>query len=106
MSDHLPVVMELETDQEIVILNSSGLAAITSKMKLRSIIITNELEIRWTATDTQWVQVQIFNVLGQEVFSNSIPANRSSSIDVSHLASGMYYLHSDVSQTPLKFVKQ
>lgn len=107
MSDHLPVVMELETDEEIVILEHSDFDTTLPKLKLRSTIVTDQLSLNYTRLEHPNMQLSIINLLGQVVWNGTWDAQGAKTINVEHMASGVYYLKTDLPfAAPLKFVKQ
>lgn len=106
MSDHLPVVMELETDQEIVILNGTDIDANFPKLKLHKTLVHDELTIEYLNPSQPHIRLSILNILGQEVWADQWDAGGTKTVLISSLASGIYYLNSDLPlATPLKFVK-
>jgi hypothetical protein len=105
-SDHLPVVMELETDQEIVILNGTDIEANFPKLKLHKTLVHDELTIEYLNPSQPHIRLSILNILGQEVWAEQWDAGGTKTVLISSLASGIYYLNSDLPlATPLKFVK-
>lgn len=103
MSDHLPVVMELETDQEIVLLNvpqNSPLQPFSLKNTLVSDIIT----IYNPGDNTKDDRFGIFNTLGQELLEFKTSTN-TTILNVEKFVKGVYYITNKSSNQTLKFLK-
>lgn len=103
MSDHLPVVMELETDQEIVLLNvpqNSPLQPFSLKNTLVSDIIT----IYNPGDNTKDDRFGIFNTLGQELLEFKTSTN-TTILNVAKFVKGVYYITNKSSNQTLKFLK-
>ncbi len=103
MSDHLPVVMELETDQEIVILDIPQ-QQLAQPFSLKRTLVSDVLTVYSPQGDTQDDSFVVFNTLGQEILNFKTKAN-TTIIDVSQLAKGVYYLTNTSSNKTLKFLK-
>jgi len=103
MSDHLPVVMELETDQEIVILEVPQ-QQLAQPFSLKRTLVSDVLTVYSPQGDTQDDSFVVFNTLGQEILNFKTKAN-TTIIDVSLLAKGVYYLTNTSSNKTLKFLK-
>jgi endonuclease/exonuclease/phosphatase family metal-dependent hydrolase len=103
MSDHLPVVMELVTDQEIVILDVPQ-QMVVQPFSLKSTLVSDVLTVYSPQGDTQDDSFVVFNTLGQEILNFKTKAN-TTIIDVSQLAKGVYYLTNTSSNQTLKFLK-
>ena len=103
MSDHLPVVMELETDQEIVILDIPQ-QMVVQPFSLKSTLVSDVLTVYSPQGDTQDDSFVVFNTLGQEILNFKTKAN-TTIIDVSQLAKGVYYITNKSSNQTLKFLK-
>ncbi|RMA58921.1 T9SS type A sorting domain-containing protein [Ulvibacter antarcticus] len=105
MSDHLPVVMELETNKEIVL---SGIEFDTSEalVTLKNTVVTDNLFLKISQEVTEPVSFRIYNTLGQEIMQLTTKPSEEISIDLSQLDSGIYYLKNDLpfSETT-KFLK-
>lgn len=103
-SDHLPVVMDLETPQNILSIDS-----FTQNINFSgSNLVTDELVLTFNSfSDVK--KLIIYNQLGQVVkeFSaiNSGINNKKLRLDVNNLSNGLYYLKSTNQQKPLKFIK-
>jgi endonuclease/exonuclease/phosphatase family metal-dependent hydrolase len=103
MSDHLPVVMELETDQEIVILDIPQ-QMVVQPFSLKNTLVSDVLTLYSPQWNTQDDSFGVFNTLGQEILNFKTKAN-TTTIDVSQLAKGVYYLTNTSSNQTLKFLK-
>jgi len=105
MSDHLPVVMEFETNKEIVLSVSEATQSVPL-IQLEKTIVSNVLSIQISEAVAQPTVLSVYNVFGQRILKfNSLPATMMQ-IDVSHLAEGIYYLKSNISNSqPIKFLK-
>ncbi|CAI8356674.1 MAG: Uncharacterised protein [Flavobacterium sp. SCGC AAA160-P02] len=100
-SDHLPIVMEIETPQNTLSTDSHPkIYFFGSNMteNYLKISIPSNLEIS---------QIYIYNSIGQMI--QSVPLKNAIdhiiTIDVQHLSNGIYYLSHPKIDTPLKFVK-
>ncbi len=101
-SDHLPVVMEIETPENTLSTESYSEAI----QFFNSNIIEDFLEISIN-TDTTIKELNIYNINGQLVKSVSTKnlLDNSIRINVQHLSNGIYYLSAQNLSKPLKFVK-
>ena len=102
-SDHLPVVMELETNETL-------LSIPTYQTESFQIIGTNmvdtTLEVQIHNQSLSTNKLYIFNTLGQVVKSIPLGTSNRLSIDVSGLKNGIYYIRmSNTNVQPLKFIK-
>lgn len=103
MSDHLPVVMELETDQEIVILNTPNLET-ENVFQLTKNYTQNTLQYK-SNTSTP-LQFDVYSTTGQKITSFVAKSGENGILDVSYIASGVYFLVERSSLVkPLKFLK-
>ncbi len=98
-SDHLPVVMEIETPS-----NTLSVAEVHSPLKfMGSNVVSNFLEINANLSfDVH--KIEIYNQIGQLVMEKIIQ-NGNVQIDVSQLANGIYYVKTKSQLIPLKFLK-
>lgn len=105
MSDHLPVVMELETNKEFV-LSTTEFDTVHAKIELESTLVASELRIHISSDISENVSFEIYNTLGQKVVPVPTSSATNRTIDVSYLANGMYYLKNNLSVgKPIKFLK-
>ena len=103
MSDHLPVVMELETDQEIVFLERAD-QTVVQPFSLKSTLVSNVLTLFTPQIDLQHRHFSIYNTMGQEMLGFDANTN-TTAIKVSQLARGIYYITNQYTKQTLKFVK-
>jgi hypothetical protein len=100
-SDHLPVTLELQTNQSLSTpkINASQKLTISG-----SNLIDNTLKLKAHTSVLNHLEVYIFNSLGQVVKTIDVN-NALISIDVSQMNTGIYYITSSKFQfKPLKFV--
>lgn len=103
MSDHLPVVMELETDQEIVILDTPQ-QPLVQPFSLKNTLVSQQLTVYAPQWDIQSDTFGVFNSLGQEILGFKINA-ATTLVNVAQLAKGVYYITNKSSNQTLKFLK-
>jgi endonuclease/exonuclease/phosphatase family metal-dependent hydrolase len=103
MSDHLPVVMELETDQEIVILDTPQ-QPLVQPFSLKNTMVSQQLTVYAPQWDIQSDTFGVFNTLGQEILGFKINA-ATTLVNVAQLAKGVYYITNKSSNQTLKFLK-
>lgn len=105
MSDHLPVVMEMTTNKTI--LNTENFTFESAQpFKLRSSLVRENLQISVNMNFSQTLRFTIYNVLGQKILESSTHKKDEIAIDVSSLSNGIYYIKSNIPNTPtLKFLK-
>lgn len=103
-SDHLPVVMELETQQTLTI--SSEIYAENLLSFSAGNIVTDLLELKINPNKLKNSTLFIYNQLGQRVLDYYIDSETLITLDVAHLSPGIYYLTNDkFNIEPLKFLK-
>lgn len=98
-SDHLPVVLEVETPQNVLRVNEYY----TSVSFTRSNLVENNLEL---SIHNPIKKVYIYNQLGQRVLSRQVSNQKKLRLDVSTLSKGLYFLKTQNNQAPLKFIKK
>ncbi len=103
MSDHLPVVMELETDQEIVILDTPQ-QPLVQPFSLKNTLVSQQLTVYAPQWDIQSDTFGVFNTLGQEILGFKING-ATTLVNVAQLAKGVYYITNKSSNQTLKFLK-
>ena len=103
MSDHLPVVMELETDQEIIFLDRAD-QTVVQPFSLKSTLVSNVLTLFTPQVNIQHRLFSIYNTLGQEILSFDTATN-TTVVGVSQIANGIYYITNHYTKQTLKFVK-
>ncbi|MEQ6123320.1 T9SS type A sorting domain-containing protein [Pseudotenacibaculum sp. MALMAid0570] len=102
VSDHLPVVMEIETPQNT--LSTESYSQIVQFQN--SNIVENSLDLKFS-NNLKIKDLNIYNTNGQLIKSvklKNVPEN-TLTIDVQHLSKGIYYLSAQNLNKPIKFVK-
>jgi len=104
MSDHLPVIMELETPENTLGIEKQQL--IKPIVFTRGNIINNWLEMT-SNIDLTGANFVIYNQLGQSVFSRILSQSNTIKYNLSNLTPGVYYIKIGLPNfiKPLKFVK-
>jgi endonuclease/exonuclease/phosphatase family metal-dependent hydrolase len=97
MSDHLPVVMELETNQAFL-----AVEQVSSANILRGNVVSDFLPLQISSLNNE-LEYNIYNNLGQLIKKGIINDNNSQ-LDVTTLEKGLYILKI-VNFKPLKFIK-
>lgn len=104
MSDHLPIVMNLETNKEIVLSNDDFL--VKNAVVVENTVVTDKLNLRLDSNFSENISFEIYSALGQRLLEFTSESSEYISIDVSQLASGVYYLKTNLPGSPtFKFVK-
>lgn len=104
MSDHLPVVMDIETNKNIVL--SSQDFATEVPISLEATLVNEKLNIRLGSNVFGNVSFEVYNTIGQKLLEYRSENNQYISVDISLLANGIYYLKSNIPNAPtFKFVK-
>lgn len=105
MSDHLPVIMELETNKQIILATEEFELA-EALLQLEKTIVSEDLQLNFSQTPERLVSIEIFNTLGQKVLEKTSQNQTSVFIDVSSLSEGVYYLKTNLNTTQtIKFLK-
>ena len=103
MSDHLPVVMELQTNEQL--LSTSEFAETTSFNFVRGNVTANELAFVLNSPQKNNEYV-IYDVLARKLIYGKIENNDITNVDVSRLPKGIYYLKIENYTETKKFIKQ
>ena len=103
MSDHLPVVMELETNEQL--LNISESQAITTFNFIRGNVVDTQLSFVLNSSQKD-NEYSIYDVLARKLIVGKIQNNDITRIDVSNLPKGIYYLRIDNFADTKKFIKK
>jgi len=104
MSDHLPVVLDLETNKEIVL--STPHIAAKDLINLNETIVTRWLHIEVSPSVQKDLSIEIYNALGQRVFIHHATDQGLITLDIAAFADGIYFLKTNHPQIPtLKFLK-
>lgn len=103
-SDHLPIVMDLVTEKEIVL--STPEFVVQNPLTVKETLVKDFLNLEIHPDFANQLSFEIYNVLGQKLLDIS-PSNQSKlSIDLRSFADGVYYLKTNLSSIPtVKFVK-
>ena len=104
MSDHLPVVMTLETNKEFETFSGIDFEASEAALKLKNTVVTETLSFVVSDATQYPIDIAIYNVLGQRIKNHTLFGRGSLEVDVSELASGVYYVKSSISGSTLKFI--
>ena len=104
MSDHLPVVMELETPENTLAIEN--ITTINPVFFIKGNLVSNWLELQLNS-NLQGKILKIYNQLGQGVLVRLITDSNNIKYNVNHLKPGVYYIKIDniTSGKPLKFIK-
>jgi len=104
MSDHLPVVMELQTS-ETIILASEDFNIEENTIRLEKTIVSTEVKLDVDSDTSFPIDIEVYNSIGQKLLETTL-FSATETIDVSGLSNGMYFIktNSSNSQT-LKFLK-
>jgi hypothetical protein len=102
MSDHLPVIMKLETTKEFVLNNQEF--SFVENLKIYNTLVSDNLTLVIQNSLQNRASIHIFNMLGQKV-KTIITNNNTIQIDTSDLESGLYFLMSDELIGIQKFLK-
>ncbi|WP_339610729.1 T9SS type A sorting domain-containing protein [uncultured Planktosalinus sp.] len=103
MSDHLPVVMELQTDRT---LSTSTIAFLEPITFPKGTITSDVLELKVSNEIKNQLDFHIYNVLGQQIKTIYNSNTQQVNIDVSGVAPGIYYLKVSPYNKTYKFIKR
>ncbi|MBU3011862.1 T9SS type A sorting domain-containing protein [Polaribacter vadi] len=95
-SDHLPIVMEVETSENVLLIPN-----ILPVSFINTNIVKNEITL---ALKENVNSIIIYNQLGQIMYQTKNINQQELKIDIRHFSKGIYYLKTDAYKT-LKFVK-
>ncbi|MCF6213204.1 MAG: T9SS type A sorting domain-containing protein [Flavobacteriaceae bacterium] len=104
MSDHLPVVMTLETPESTLAVKNQNLVA--PVVFRRGNLIKDWLELQLN-TNIEVANLKVYNQIGQVVLNKFITTSKTLKYNIKHLKPGVYYIKIDnlKSVKPLKFIK-
>ncbi len=102
MSDHLPVVLELETNETLSVLEEENNDKLVEFPQGN--IINNELVIKFNEK-LMHKNLKIYNTIGQTLFSIKVTTSQMT-INTSYLGSSIYYLVVEDYNQVIKFVKE
>jgi hypothetical protein len=103
MSDHLPVIMQLQTDQ---VLNLSDNLQSNNYIHFKNGNIISDVIVLKIDASVLNNKIIIYNSMGQKIKTSS--TNKTiTTIDATNLSSGIYYivLQNSFNTSPLKFIK-
>lgn len=104
MSDHLPIVLDLETNKEIVLGTTSH--TYENQIRLRETIIKDFLNIELNSDSVHAVTFEIYSIFGQKIMDFNMTNQDSISVNLDFLSDGMYFLKTNLPQSPtFKFLK-
>jgi len=104
-SDHLPVTLEIETDQMLLSLSDNLISQITFKI-IGTNMVQDIIKLKVDDQVSRLNSLRVYNVLGQLVKIVPIEQSEYLTIDTSTLTTGIYYIVAPiVNVEPLKFVK-
>ncbi|MEM6719617.1 MAG: T9SS type A sorting domain-containing protein [Bacteroidota bacterium] len=103
MSDHLPVVMELETNEQL--LNTNQVANTSTFQFVRGNVTDNELVFMLNSTQSNNEYV-IYDVLARKLMHGNVKNNDITTVNVSNLPKGIYYIKIDDFTETKKFIKK
>ncbi len=103
-SDHLPVVLEIETTQTLTVSLENYTPNLISFTQGN--LVTNQLVLNVNTHYLKNQNIYIYNQLGQQLFSIPVGTTKTLHINTSQLANGVYYTSTSKNQkSPLKFTK-
>jgi endonuclease/exonuclease/phosphatase family metal-dependent hydrolase len=104
MSDHLPVIMDLQTERTFLSTPTVSVPELITFPKGNMTV--NYLTVQVHPSIQQEAGFKIFNVMGQQI--NHIPNQNQDryTIDVSGFSNGIYYLTSTANNKTYKFIKR
>ncbi len=103
MSDHLPVTLELQTNET---LNTTNYKLTQAFNIIGSNLVTDKLSIQIDTNKFKSDFIHIFNTLGQKIESYKVQNLNLLQLNVSNLSNGIYYIAaSNYDLKPLKFIK-
>ncbi|MGH1384528.1 T9SS type A sorting domain-containing protein [Kordia sp.] len=103
MSDHLPVVMELETNEQL--LSTAQFAEKSTFQFIRGNIADNQLAFMLNSATTNNEYV-IYDILARKLMSGKVKNNDITNVNVGNLPKGIYYIKIDDFTETKKFIKK
>lgn len=105
MSDHLPVIAQLETNE--VLLSAEEFAAIHPIQVMGSNVVSDWLNLQLSSVEPNIDYISIYNTLGQKIENYKIENYSQLKLDVSNFSVGVYYIiASNRTSKPIKFIKR
>lgn len=104
MSDHLPVVLDLETNKEIVLTAPDFVRQ--DFIKLKETLVQYWLNIEISSEVSKNISLEIYNVFGQKILDYRPNGQNLVTLNVESFADGVYFLKTNLPHAPtLKFLK-
>jgi hypothetical protein len=103
MSDHLPVVMELETNEQL--LSTSEFTEVATFNFIRGNVVEDQLSFMLNSPQKNNEYI-IYDVLARKLTSGKMNNNDITNVDVSYLPKGIYYLKIKNYTETQKFIKK
>lgn len=104
MSDHLPVIMDLQTDRTFL---SNPTVSVQELITFpQGNMASDYLTVQVHSSIQQEVGFKIYSVMGQKINYISSQNQQQYSIDVSGFSKGIYYLYSTANNKTYKFIKK
>lgn len=105
MSDHLPVVLELETNED-VILSGTEFDVVLPEIKINYTLVKDKVSLDIPEVFFNEVSFTIYNTLGQKIKHISTNNSQKNLIDVTSFPEGIYYIKTNLlNNNTLKFIK-
>lgn len=105
MSDHLPIIMQLETNKEFI-LDASNFQ-VSEIISIEKTLVEDFITIIISEVFTENISFTFYNSLGQIVLEYDSEGNKNNQIDVSFLQSGLFYIKTSIPNSPVyKFLKR
>lgn len=103
MSDHLPVVMELQTNEQL--LSTSEFREVATFNFIRGNAVEDRLSFMLNSSQSN-NDYTIYDVLARKLIAGRIQNNNITNVDVSTLPKGIYYLKIENYTKTQKFIKK
>ncbi|PHS64060.1 MAG: hypothetical protein COB12_08730 [Flavobacterium sp.] len=105
MSDHLPVIMQLETNKEFVLGNTDF--EVVSPISIEKTIVYDQVKLLISESYSENITISVFNTLGQKTLYYVSKKEKNIHLNVSFLQSGLFYIKTNIPNAPvLKFIKK
>lgn len=105
MSDHLPVVAEFTFNEPLLSINEAEEAPLLTFVSGN--LVSDYLRLQFNLTRLpEGASLNVFNTLGQKIFSQTIGNNPVVELPVSSLTKGVYFIKLNFGSEVFKFVKR
>jgi len=105
MSDHLPVVMEIETNKEFILNTPEFIAS--KAISIKNTLVDQQLALSISEDYSEKIIFTIYNSLGQKVRQYDAKNETEIIFDVSNLQSGLFYIKTNIPNgMVIKFLKR